>query len=338
MSELPRLAITLGEPAGIGPELAVQLARFPLAADLIVIGDGDLLRATAQDLAAPLDLSVYDPATVLGERPANSLRLLAHPLPQTVQAGRLDPRNSATVVDWLALAADGCRDGRFDAVLTLPMHKGVINDAGIAFTGHTEFFAGRAGVEVLMLLVGDDTAIAPRASIRVALATTHLPLRAVADAITVAGLGTRLRLLDTGLRRDLGIARPRIAVLGLNPHAGEGGHLGREEIEIIDEVMQALRAEGLDLHGPLPADTAFVPAKRRQFDAYFAMFHDQGLPVLKALGFGGAVNVTLGLPFVRTSVDHGVALDLAGTGRADTGSAVAAAELALAIAQRRIAA
>ena len=338
MPELPRLAITLGEPAGIGPELAVHLARLPLAADLVVIGDGALLRATAKSLGAPLTLVPYDPDTVLNERPANSLRLLEQALPQSVRTGQLDPRNSATVVDWLALAADGCRDGRFDAVLTLPMHKGVINDAGIAFTGHTEFFADRADAEVLMLLVGDDAAIAPDARIRVALATTHLPLRAVADAFTVDGLVTRLRLLDAGLRRDLGIARPRIAVLGLNPHAGESGHMGREEIEIIEPVMRMLRAEGLDLHGPLPADTAFVPAKRRQFDAYFAMFHDQGLPVLKALGFGGAVNVTLGLPFVRTSVDHGVALDLAGSGRAEPGSAIAAAELALAIAQRRIAA
>ncbi len=338
MPELPRLAITLGEPAGIGPELAIRLAQLPLNADLVVIGDGALLRATADSLRASLALVAYDPDTVLNERPANSLRLLEQPLPQRVRAGDLDPRNSATVLDWLALAADGCRDGRFDAVLTLPMHKGVINDAGIAFTGHTEFFADRADAEVLMLLVGDDAAIGPDAHVRVALATTHLPLRAVADAITVDGLVTRLRLLDAGLRRDLGIARPRIAVLGLNPHAGESGHMGREEIEIIDQVMRTLQAEGLDLHGPLPADTAFVPAKRRQFDAYFAMFHDQGLPVLKALGFGGSVNVTLGLPFVRTSVDHGVALDLAGSGRADPGSAIAAAELALAIAQRRIAA
>lgn len=335
MPDLPRLAVTLGEPAGIGPELAVHLATLPLAADLVVIGDGNLLKATAERMAAPLTIHRHDAGDTLTERPPNSVRLCGQSLPQPVIAGRLDPRNSATVVDWLATAADGCRDGHFDAVLTLPVHKGVINDAGIAFTGHTEFFADRASSDVLMLLVGDDAVLGPDARIRVALATTHLPLRQVADTITVDLLCTRLRLLDAGLRRDLGIGQPRIAVLGLNPHAGEGGHMGREEIDVIDQAVLMLRAEGLDLHGPLPADTAFVAGKRSRFDAYFAMFHDQGLPVLKALAFGGGVNVTLGLPFVRTSVDHGVALDLAGTGRADAGSAAAAAELALGMVRAR---
>ncbi|MFA7540502.1 MAG: 4-hydroxythreonine-4-phosphate dehydrogenase PdxA, partial [Lysobacterales bacterium] len=235
----------------------------------------------------------------------------------------------------LDAAMAGAVTREFDAIVTAPVHKGIINDAGIAFTGHTEFFADRAGAQVLMLLAGADPALAPEAGIRVALASTHLPLRAVADAINADTLTASLRLLDAGLRGDFGLARPRIAVLGLNPHAGESGHLGREEIEVIAPALARLRQEGLDLTGPLSADTAFVPDQRRRFDAYFAMYHDQGLPVLKTLAFGAAVNITLGLPFVRTSVDHGVALDLAGQGRADAGSVRAAAALALAIARRR---
>lgn len=328
---LPRLAVTLGEPAGIGPELLVRLAQDGLAADLIAIGDRRTIEATAARLRQPIAISEFDPDREIADRPLGALRLIDQPLPARVAAGRLDAANSPAVIQTLATAADGCVDGRFDAVLTLPVHKGVINDAGIPFTGHTEFFAARAGCPVLMLLVAPDGA----RELRVALATTHLPLRAVAAAITPDLLAERLRLLAAGLRRDFGCAAPRIAVLGLNPHAGEGGHLGREELDVIAPALAALRAEGLELDGPLSADTAFLPGKRAQYDAYFAMYHDQGLPVLKALGFGAAVNVTLGLPYVRVSVDHGVALDLAGSGRADTGSAFAAARLALAIAQRR---
>jgi 4-hydroxythreonine-4-phosphate dehydrogenase len=327
MTALPRLAVTLGEPAGIGPELAVRLAHAPIAADLVAIGDGELLRMTAAQLGLPLALEPFDTSVRAGERRPGSLRLLHQPLAVPARAGTLDLRNGAAVLATLASAADGCSDGRFDAVLTLPVHKGVINDAGVAFTGHTEFFADRAAASVLMLLVAG--------TLRVALATTHLPLRAVADAITPGRLAARLRLLHAGLRRDFGISTPRIAVLGLNPHAGENGHLGREEIDVIAPTLAQLREEGVSLEGPLSADTAFVADRRARYDAYFAMYHDQGLPVLKTLGFGAAVNVTLGLPFVRTSVDHGVALDIAGQGRADAGSAIAAAELALAIARQR---
>lgn len=327
MTALPRLAITLGEPAGIGPELLVRLAHSTLPAELVAIGDRTLILETAERLRLPLAIAPFGPARRVQQRAPGHLLCLEQPLPWPVRAGQLDPGNGAAVIATLAAAADGCRDGCFDAVMTLPVHKGVINDAGIAFSGHTEFFADRADCEVLMVLVAG--------SLRVALATTHLPLRAVADALTPALLSSRLRLLADGLRRDFGVARPRIAVLGLNPHAGEGGHLGREEIDIVAPTLAALRDQGLDLSGPLAADTAFVPDQRSRYDAYFAMYHDQGLPVLKALGFGAAVNVSFGLPYVRTSVDHGVALDLAGSGHADAGSALAAAELALTIAQRR---
>ncbi|MFB9066725.1 4-hydroxythreonine-4-phosphate dehydrogenase PdxA [Pseudofulvimonas gallinarii] len=327
MAKLPRLAVTLGEPAGIGPELAVRLAHSDIAADLVLIGDADLLAATATHLGEPIDLTAYDPGTTLSARGRGAARLLDQRLAAPATPGRVDAGNGRAVLATLARAADGCLSGEFDAVMTLPVHKGVINDAGIAFSGHTEFFADRSGSAVLMLLVAGD--------LRVALATTHLPLRSVPDAISPPRLAARLRLLHAGLRRDFGIAAPRIAVLGLNPHAGEGGHLGREELEIIAPTLARLREEGLDLDGPLSADTAFVPERRARYDAYFAMYHDQGLPVLKALGFGGGVNVSLGLPFVRTSVDHGVALDIAGTGRAEAGSTLAAAQLALAIAARR---
>ncbi|MCK9489245.1 MAG: 4-hydroxythreonine-4-phosphate dehydrogenase PdxA [Xanthomonadales bacterium] len=335
MSATPRLAVTIGEPAGIGPELMIRLAEQSLPAELVAIGDPQLLQREAARLGVPLSLTLFN-AGVADQAPVpGRIACLPVPLPAPVLAGQLDPANAPAVLQTLALAADGCRDGLFDAVLTLPVHKGVINQAGIAFTGHTEFFADRAGAQVLMLLAGADPALAPEAGIRVALASTHLPLRAVADAINADTLTASLRLLDAGLRGDFGLARPRIAVLGLNPHAGESGHLGREEIEVIAPALARLRQEGLDLTGPLSADTAFVPDQRRRFDAYFAMYHDQGLPVLKTLAFGAAVNITLGLPFVRTSVDHGVALDLAGQGRADAGSVRAAAALALAIARRR---
>lgn len=325
---LPRLAVTVGEPAGIGPELLIRLACSGLAADLIAIGDRMLLQDTAARVGMPVDGTEFDADQRVPERPPGRLRYLHQPLLCPATPGRLNPGNAPAVLATLATAADGCRDGLFDAVLTLPVHKGVINDAGIGFSGHTEFFAGRAGGDVLMLLVAG--------SLRVALATTHLPLRDVPAAMTAERLQRCLPLLDSGLRRDFGIDAPRIAVLGLNPHAGEGGHLGREEIDVIGPALARMRAKGINLIGPLSADTAFTPAQRERYDAYFAMYHDQGLTVLKALGFGAAVNVTLGLPFVRTSVDHGVALDLAGQGLADAGSAFAAAELALDIARRRL--
>jgi 4-hydroxythreonine-4-phosphate dehydrogenase len=321
---LPRLAITLGEPAGIGPELVAALAATDLGADLIAIGDKDSLLLAAQTRGIALQLDADD-GQWRRERAPGSLRYVHVPAPAPIVPGRLDVRNAPYVVDMLARAVDGGLEGEFDALVTAPVQKSVINDAGIAFTGHTEFFADRAKCDVAMLLVAPG--------LRVALATTHLPLAEVPAAITPATLVCILRIVYNDLRHRFRIENPRIAVLGLNPHAGEGGHLGREEIDIIAPTLAALRADGMRLEGPLPADTAFVPAQRARFDAYLAMYHDQGLPVLKALGFGDSVNVTLGLPFVRTSVDHGTALNLAGTGTADPASLIAAAKLAMELAR-----
>lgn len=331
MAALPsrtlRIAVTCGEPAGIGPDLVAALAARDWPVELVAIGDPDLIAARAHATGRAVVVEAFDAALPPAPSRAGRLRCLPIPLRAPVEAGRLDPRNAAHVVAMLEAAGRGCLDGRFDAVATAPVHKGVINDAGVAFTGHTEFFADQAGCEVLMLLVAGD--------LRVALATTHLPLVRVPAAITPSLLERTLRLLDRGLRGRFGIASPRIAVLGLNPHAGEGGHLGREEIEVIEPVVRGLVAEGLGLDGPLAADTAFVPERRARHDAYLAMFHDQGLPVLKALGFGSAVNVTLGLPYVRTSVDHGTALDRAASGAADPSSLLAAIDLAIALAGTR---
>ncbi|HTI95754.1 MAG TPA: 4-hydroxythreonine-4-phosphate dehydrogenase PdxA [Rudaea sp.] len=324
MPFLPRLAVTLGEPAGIGAELVAALAATDLGADLIAIGDKDSLLLAAQTRGIALQLEADD-SQWRRERTSGSLRYVHIPAPAPVVPGRLDVRNSPYVVDMLARAADGCLEGEFDALVTAPVQKSVINDAGITFTGHTEFFADRAKCDVAMLLAAPG--------LRVALATTHLPLAEVPAAITPAALVRILRIVYNDLRHRFRIEDPRIAVLALNPHAGEGGHLGREEIDIIAPTLAALRADGMRLEGPLSADTAFVPAQRARFDAYLAMYHDQGLPVLKALGFGDSVNVTLGLPFVRTSVDHGTALDLAGTGKADPASLVAAAKLAMELAR-----
>jgi 4-hydroxythreonine-4-phosphate dehydrogenase len=322
---LPRLAVTLGEPAGIGPEIVAALAQTDIAADLIAVGDSELLQRAAQACGISLTIEADD-GQWRTERAPGSLRCIHIPLRAAVVPGQLDKRNAAAVIAMLAHAADGCLEGEFDAVVTAPVHKGVINDAGVTFTGHTEFFAARANCAVAMLLVAPG--------LRVALATTHLPLAQVPEAISAPGIVSILRIVYNDLRHRFGIDVPRIAVLGLNPHAGEGGHLGREEIDIIAPALAALRAEGMLLDGPLSADTAFVPGKRAQYDAYLAMFHDQGLPVLKTLGFGHAVNVTLGLPFIRTSVDHGTALDLAGSGKADASSLIAAAQLALELAAR----
>jgi 4-hydroxythreonine-4-phosphate dehydrogenase len=321
---LPRLAVTLGEPAGIGAELVAALAATDLRADLIAIGDKDALLLAAQTRGIALQLEADDGQWRRG-RTSGSLRYVHIPAPAPVVPGRLDVRNAPYVVDMLARAVDGGLEGEFDALVTAPVQKSVINDAGIAFTGHTEFFADRAKCDVAMLLVAPG--------LRVALATTHLPLAEVPAAITPATLVRILRIVYNDLRHRFRIENPRIAVLGLNPHAGEGGHLGREEIDIIGPTLAALRADGMRLEGPLSADTAFVPAQRARFDAYLAMYHDQGLPVLKALGFGDSVNVTLGLPFVRTSVDHGTALNLAGTGKADPASLIAAAKLAMELAR-----
>jgi 4-hydroxythreonine-4-phosphate dehydrogenase len=325
-ARLPRLAITSGDPAGVGPELIARLAASPIAADLIAISDAGLLQRAAQRCGLALQLEPDD-CRPRNLRAAGSLRVLEVPLRSPEVPGQLDPRNAFHVLNTLAQAADGCMDGRFDAVVTAPVQKSVINDAGEHFTGHTELFARRAGCEVVMMLASAD--------LRVALATTHLPLREVSAAITRESLTRTLRIVHAELVAKFGIATPRIAVLGLNPHAGEGGYLGREEIDTIIPALDALRAEGLELIGPLPADTAFVPAMRARYDAVLALYHDEALPVLKAEAFDRTVNITLGLPFIRTSVDHGTALDIAGTGNADPSSMIAAAELALQLATRR---
>ena len=331
---LPRLALTAGEPAGIGPELLARLAATSIEADLVALVDPALLEDAARAAGIALRLRPYDPNEHVPARAAGELRVLPLALPQRVSPGQLDPRNARGVVEMLARAADGAGNGEFDAVVTAPLHKGVINDAGIAFTGHTEFFAARAARDVVMMLVAPAREGNAR-PLRVALATTHLALSAVPAAITRAGVARCLTILLAELVGRFGIAAPRVAVLGLNPHAGEGGHLGREEIDEISPAIAELRAAGHDIEGPLAADTAFVPARLARYDAVLAMYHDQGLPVLKHAGFGHAVNVTLGLPWIRTSVDHGTALDVAGRGVADAGSMIAAARLALELAQRR---
>ncbi|MFU8765745.1 MAG: 4-hydroxythreonine-4-phosphate dehydrogenase PdxA [Haliea sp.] len=329
---VPRIAITAGEPAGIGPDIIAMIAQSDWAAELVVIADPDLLRARALLLGLPLQLREIDLGGVPQPLPAGTVGVLsagaAPRLAEPVQTGVLNAANASYVVESLQRAVNGCLSGQFQAMVTAPVQKSVINDAGIPFSGHTEFLAENTGTaRVVMLLAAGD--------LRVALATTHLPLAQVPAAITAASLTSTLHILHADLVRKFGIARPCIAVLGLNPHAGEGGHLGREEIEVIIPVLELLRAEGMNLLGPLPADTAFSPKLLQQADAYLAMFHDQGLPVLKYAGFGNAVNITLGLPIVRTSVDHGTALDLAGTGAASDGSLRAALGLAIGLAALR---
>jgi len=314
-----RVAVTAGEPAGVGPELCAAIAheaRDPL----VVIGDRGLIEARAAAIGVRLDLPEYDESRVVDHS-----TLLHVPVASPSEAGRLDVRNCAHVIALLDRAAKGCASGEFAAMVTAPVHKGVLRDAGFGFTGHTEFLAERFGVpRVVMMLVGGG--------MRVALATTHLPLKDVPSAVTGPALEQTLRILVTDLRGKFGIAEPRVLVAGLNPHAGESGHMGHEEIETIEPVLEQLRAEGFRLDGPLPADTLFQPKYLDGADAVLAMYHDQGLPVLKYASFGNGVNVTLGLPIIRTSVDHGTALDLAGTGRADAGSLRAAVQLARALA------
>ncbi|NEX20370.1 4-hydroxythreonine-4-phosphate dehydrogenase PdxA [Thiorhodococcus mannitoliphagus] len=316
----PRLALTPGEPAGIGPDLVVRLACQGNRAELVAVADPALLISRAQRLGLALSIQDFDPTVPPHPTNPGTLRVVPVALSQPCFPGRLDPANAGYVTQTLIQACDGCLDGTFDAMVTAPVHKGVINDAGIPFTGHTELLAERCGAQPVMMLAVPE--------LRVALATTHLPLSEICKAITPKLLTRVIRTLDHDLRTKFGIHKPRILVCGLNPHAGEGGHLGREEIEVIEPVLADLRTQGLDLVGPLPADTAFVPDKLARMDAVLAMYHDQGLPVLKHLGFGRAVNVTLGLPIIRTSVDHGTALDLAGTANADLGSLIAAVEMA----------
>jgi 4-hydroxythreonine-4-phosphate dehydrogenase len=320
---LPTIALTTGEPAGIGPDLCAAIATRRWDARIVLLADRALLGRVRGTRRLMASLPDYDPQAATRRR----VEVLHVPLAAECRAGRLDPANARYVLALLDRAASGCLDGEFGAMVTAPVHKGVINDAGVPFTGHTEYLASRCGGALpVMLLVGGG--------LRVALATTHLPLSRVSEAITARRLESVLGILDRDLRRLFGIRRPRILVLGLNPHAGEGGHLGREEIETIGPTLERLRKAGLRLDGPVPADTGFLPERLENADAVLAMYHDQGLPVLKRAAFGHAVNVTLGLPIVRTSVDHGTALDLAGTGRADPGSLVAALRLAATAARR----
>ncbi|EGV19845.1 4-hydroxythreonine-4-phosphate dehydrogenase PdxA [Thiocapsa marina] len=314
------IAITPGEPAGVGPDLVVRLAQDPPDTPLVAIADPELLAERAQRLQLPLHIERFAPGDAAPPAQAGHLAVLPVALRQPVTPGRLDTANAPYVLETLRIACETCLDGSFEALVTGPVHKGIINDAGLHFTGHTEFLAERCGAEPVMMLATPG--------LRVALVTTHLPLRDVAAAITREHLAEVIRILHRDLSTRFGIPEPRILVCGLNPHAGEGGHLGREEIEVIEPVLDELRGLGWHLIGPLPADTAFVPDTLADADAVLAMYHDQGLPVLKHLGFGQAVNITLGLPIIRTSVDHGTALDLAGTDRADLGSLRAALDMA----------
>lgn len=324
---MPPLVLTAGEPAGIGPDLCALLTQSPPPCPLVIMADRGLL----SDRARELDLAFNLPDYTAEE--AVPLSLFHIPLDKPAEAGRLDSRNAGYVLNSLRRAVAGCLSGEFSGLVTGPVHKGIINDAGIPFTGHTEFLAQITDTpRVVMMLTG---AMNSGHDLRVALATTHLPLRDVADAITAESLTAILQILHAALKRDFAATDPRILVAGLNPHAGEGGHLGREEIDVIQSVLDTLRRDGLNLIGPLPADTLFQTSYLDQAEAVLAMYHDQGLPVLKYACFCRGINVTLGLPIIRTSVDHGTALDLAGTGKISDGSLRAAIELAWKMAVNR---
>ena len=322
---LPVIALTSGEPSGIGPDICLAMGARTFPARIVVLGDRGMMAARAQQLGIAADWIEYPGAH---SPESGNLELLHTPLPAPCRPGSADPANARYVLAQLDRAADGCLSGEFAAMVTAPVDKGVINQAGIRFTGHTEYLAARTGApHVVMMLVGGG--------LRVALATTHLALADVPSAIERRGLERTLRVLAESLSRLYGIEHPRILVTGLNPHCGEGGHLGREEIDVIVPVLEALRAEGLEIRGPLAADTLFSPQNLRDADCVLAMYHDQGLPVLKFASFGAGVNVTLGLPIIRTSVDHGTAPSLAGSGKADPGSLVVAINAAIEMARLR---
>ena len=328
-----RIALTSGEPAGVGPELCLAIAQRDFPCEIVCLVDRSLLAERALQVGLSVELRPYDGpldarAEAAPRRPHQRGTLSVCHLPAEASSvpGKLDPTNARYVLRLIDRAVDGALAGEFDAIVTAPVHKGIINDAGIAFTGHTEYLAERTGVSrpVMMLAAG---------TMRVALATTHLPLRSVSEAITVESLFEIASIVDHDLRSSWGIAAPRIAVCGLNPHAGESGHLGDEEVRVISPAIARMKQRGIRATGPLPADTVFVPGVLAGYDAVLAMYHDQGLPVIKHAGFDRAVNITLGLPIVRTSVDHGTAIDLAGTGRADPSSLAAAIEVAVEIAE-----
>ncbi len=307
-----RIVFTPGEPAGIGPDLCVHLAQWELNTEIIVAASPELLSQRAEQLGLPLTLLPYEPGTPVSEHTPGQIKVLPVALTDEVEPGVLNAKNSDYVLETLRQAVSGCLSGEFQALVTGPVHKGIINEGGHPFTGHTEFLADLTGGTPVMMLATPG--------LRVALVTTHLPLSAVSQAVTPQRLEEITRILHHDLQNRFGIEQPCILVCGLNPHAGENGHLGREEIEIIEPVLAQLRREGMDLAGPLPADTLFTPPYLQQADAVLAMYHDQGLPVLKHMGFGRAVNITLGLPIIRTSVDHGTALELAGKGGINSGS------------------
>ncbi|RMF14363.1 MAG: 4-hydroxythreonine-4-phosphate dehydrogenase PdxA [Gammaproteobacteria bacterium] len=323
-----RIAITPGEPAGIGPDIVVEAAQMHWDAELVAVGDTGLLKARAKALKLPLDLYPFDPGKAPKAQRPGQLAVMHVPLAEPATPGKLNVANAQYVLDTLRKAVAGCQKGTFSAMVTAPVHKGIINQAGVAFTGHTEFLQQLTGVERVVMMLATET-------MRVALATTHVPLMKVPQLITRERLNQVLRVLTHDLVEKFGCIRPHIVVAGLNPHAGEGGHLGREEITVIEPVLKTWREKGWSIAGPLPADTLFTPKYLHPADAVLCMYHDQGLPVLKYEGFGRATNITLGLPIIRTSVDHGTALDLAGSGHADWGSLKVAIETAIDMAERR---
>ncbi|WP_299773998.1 4-hydroxythreonine-4-phosphate dehydrogenase PdxA [uncultured Pseudoteredinibacter sp.] len=322
-----RIAITPGEPAGIGPDLLLQLIQQAQQQQLIALACPKLLQARAAELNLKLKLEPFDPNTKASANQATQLFYLPHDCPNS-KAGKLDPSNADYVLQCLDSAIEGCRNNVFDAMVTGPVHKGNINDAGISFSGHTEYLQEKCKVDKVVMMLATE-------GLKVALATTHLPLKDVAASITKESLSRVIEILVKDLQTDFGLAKPRILICGLNPHAGEGGHMGREEIELIEPVLKSLDLQA-ELIGPLPADTLFTPKYLDNADAVLAMYHDQGLPVLKFKGFGQAANITLGLPIIRTSVDHGTAIDLAASGKADTGSLATAIQYACHMSQARI--
>lgn len=323
-----QLAFTPGEPAGIGPDLAAMIAQQELPFDLVAIAHPGLLEERAKQLDLPLKTRLWRQDSPFSESPSGTLTVLPIELAEASTPGILNSQNAAYVLDTLNTAIDGCMSGKFHGMVTGPVQKSIINDAGIPFSGHTEMLAEKSNTDEVVMMLATT-------GLRVALVTTHLPLSEVPAAITEDKVARIIKITHHDLKHHFGIPNPNILVCGLNPHAGEGGHMGREEIDIIEPCLANLRSEGIQLEGPLPADTLFTPKYLERADAVVAMYHDQGLPVLKHMGFGNAVNITLGLPFIRTSVDHGTALDLAGTGKADLGSLQTAIESALEMARNK---
>ncbi len=324
-----RIALTSGEPAGIGPDLSILLATKNLNCEVITIGCPILLQKRADELGIKISIIPFDAKKTRAINPINTLKVLAVHTAKPVISGELNIANAGYIIEMLDIAIQGSQSGLFDAIVTAPVQKSILNDAGIHFSGHTEYLAESTGTKKVVMMLATN-------KLRVALATTHLPLRDVADAITAPLLEEVIRILDRDLKRYFGLSAPRILISGLNPHAGEGGHLGREEIDVISPVIEKLKTQGFHLSGPLPADTLFTKKYLDHADAILAMYHDQGLPVLKFQGFGQAANITLGLPIIRTSVDHGTALDLAGTGNIDCGSLETAVRIAIEMAEKKI--